>query len=261
MIQSTARPLVIGAINKENFYYSHTLPAKYSDWIDGLAWSSCGRGAALLASDWELASLLYEYGARIMSVGKDARNYAPLQVKPDWVASTTMPGFWYTVKPQAMAGPLALLWANGIARKLGKPQIDNDFNVIMSAKAMAASGFLYGILAKKSAWLRGYIDSMWLSHLYLGKKPASTMMWMAEENPFFAYIAGKKQSVAYPNMARTTEGATALESSVVPLEQCEPSAWIFRRDPYNRYNRLGTQQPESYTPLAQLVGDYLQSTL
>lgn len=196
-----------------------------------------------------------------MNVGKDARNYAPLQVKDDWVASTAMPGFWYTVKPQAFAGPAALLWANNIAKKVGKPEIKNSFNISINAKAMVASGFLFGILAKHMAWMRQHIDSVWLAHLYLGKKPSSTMMWMTEENPFMAYIAGKKQSVAYPDMCRTTEGSTSMESKVVPLSECEPSAWIFRRDPYNRYTRKGIIQNESYTPLAQLVGDYLQSTL
>jgi hypothetical protein len=226
------------------------------DWIDGLAWSSILCGAALKVGDTEIADLCRGYIRNILIVGKDARNYAPLQVKPDWVASTTMPGFWYVVKPQAFAGPAALTFANNCGAG-----IETTLDVTLQAKAMVASGFLYGILSKYSVWLRGYIDSMWFAHLMLNKKPASTMLWMTEENPFFAYIAGKKQTAVYPDPRRYTEGVTAAEKSVVPLKDCEPSAWIFRRDPFNRYTRAGIPMQQEYTPIWQLVGDYLQASL
>lgn len=256
MVDSPARPKVLEAFNKDNFYYSHVLPAKFSDFIDGMAWTGILCGAALKVNDIEIADLCRGYIRNILKVGKDARNYAPLQVKEDWVPSTTMPGFWYTVKPQAFAGPAALTFANNCGAG-----IETDLDVKLQAKMMVAGGFFYGILAKHISALRQHIDSMWFAHLMLNKKPSSTMLWMTEENPLFAYIAGKKQTVTYPDPHRFTEGVTAAEKSIVPLKDCEPSAWIFRRDPFNRYTRAGIPMQQEYTPIWQLVGDYLQDSL
>jgi hypothetical protein len=261
MTTDEARALLLSSINRENFYYSHELPFAYSDWIDGLAWGSLARGAALLKSDFEVADLLFEYTNRIVSIGKDARNFAPIQVKPDWVQSQSIPGLWYNVKPQAFAGPSALNWANQCAKKMSKPSVTDPFDVKSQAKWMVTGGWLWGMFAKHSEFLRGYIDSMWLAHLMLDKKPASTMLWMCEENQFFSYIAKKKCSVEYPEPHRYTEGVTEMQKTVVPLKDCEPSAWIFRRDPFNKYTRNGVPQPKMYTPIWQVVGDYLQSTL
>jgi len=256
MIDSIARPRVLSAFNKDNFYYSHVLAPSYTNFIDGMAWTGILCGAALEVGDNEIADLCRGYIRNILKVGKDARNYAPMQVKPEWIASTTMPGFWYKEKAQAFAGPAALTFANNCGAG-----IETTLNVTAEARLMVASGFLYGILAKRSVWLRGFINSLWFSHLMLNKKPSFTMNWMAEENPLFAYIAGIKQTVEYPDPHRYTEGTTAAVKDVVPLSKCEPSAWIFRRDPFMQYTRTGIPVLSEYTPIWQLCGDYLQSTL
>ena len=47
---------------------------------------------------------------------------------------------------------------------------------------------------------------------------------------------------------------------VVEMRYAKPSPWIFRRDPLVKYT--GTPHPDiEYTPIARLVGEYLQMTL
>lgn len=255
-----ARSLVLQAINPDNFYYSHILPPAYTNWIDGLAWGSLMRGAALLKEDFELASLFYEYTERIMTVGKDARNYAPIKVDEDWLMSSIMPGFWYKRKPQSFAGPVALKWSNRCAKLRNKPQVEDPFDIDVKAKLMISTGWLFGSLCRWFEYPRQHINSYWLAYLYFGKKPPKAMLWMAEENPFFSFIAGQKCVVEYPNYCRVSEGYEVVRETVVPISKCEPSAWIFRRDPFREYVRQGSIT-KCYTPIWQVVGDYLQEML
>lgn len=260
MTTNEARNLVIQAINQDNFYYSHVLPPVYTDWIDGLAWGSLARGAALLKEDFELASLFYEYTQRIMTVGENARNYAPFPVKEDWIASTIMPGFWYKKKPQSFAGPAALKWSNKCAKMKNKPLVENPFNIDRKAQLMTSTGWLFGNLCRWFKYPRQHINSYWLAYLCLNKKPPKAMLWMAEENPFFSFIAGIKCVVSYPELYRTSEGYEIMRKVVMPLCLCEPSAWIFRRDPFVEYVRKG-MPTKQYTPIWKVVGDYLQGLL
>jgi hypothetical protein len=104
---------------------------------------------------------------------------------------------------------------------------------------------------------------MFMAYLVSKNKPASSMFWMAEENPFFSYICGKKCDVAYPANVRFVNGKETTKKSIVPFQRAKPSIWPFRRDPFNNYEDAGNGELESdsYIPIYQVVGDYLQSTL
>lgn len=253
------RNKVLSSFEVVNFHYSHTLPRAYnSGFIDGMAWVGIMSGAAHKVGDTGLANSCDKFLLNLLLVGDDARNYAPLQARADWIASTSEPGFWYIVKPQAFAGPAALKFAVDNGAVIAIPA---KLDIKSTAKWIASSGFFFGLLARTSGSLRGYANSVWTAHLILGKKPSSTMLWMCEENPYFSYIAGKKCRVEYPPSRRFLNGQTSAEKSIVPLKDAEPSAWIFRRDPFNKYNGTPPLVNEEYTPIAQLAATYLQSTL
>lgn len=255
-----ARSQVLEAIHPDNFYYSHVLPPAYTNWIDGLAWGSLARGAALLKRDWEVASLFFEYTQRLMSVGKDARNYAPHPVQEGWLPSSTMPGFWYRQKPQSFAGPASLKWANRCANLARRPQVEDPFEIDRAARWMVATGWLWGQLCWWFKYPRQHLNSVWLAHLYLGRRPHRGLLWTTQENPFFSYIGGIPCRVNPPETYRTVGGYEVVRKKVVPLSRCEPSAWIFRRDPFVEYVRIG-EPAQRYTPIWWLVSEYLQSLL
>lgn len=258
---SEARADLIAALDPSTGYYSHTLPFAYnSGFIDGQAWTSIAWGACLLVGDLELAALFETFNLRLLGVGPDARNYAPAQLSQDWIHSTDLPDYWYLVKPQAFAGPAGIHFAIKCGAKIPDHLMKRVPDPIGNAKLMVMAGFAFGLLAKYD-FVQQYCNSMWTAHLLLGKKPSSTMMWMCEENPFFSYIAGKKCNVPYPLSTRYTEGTETKEKKIQKLSDCTPSAWVFRRDPFKRYSKLGQPQAQSYTRIWQLVGDYLQSTL
>jgi len=43
------------------------------------------------------------------------------------------------------------------------------------------------------------------------------------------------------------------------MKYAKPSTWIFRRDPLTKYE--GDRTDIEYTPIARLVGEYLQMSL
>lgn len=251
-----ARDLVLSAFEPNNYYFSQMLPFGYTNWIDGMAWVGLLCGASYKAGDTELAQKCELYLNRLMEVGPDARNFAPLPVTSEWVKSEKLPGMWFKQKPQSFAGPVGFRFAIDCGAHLNDP-----FHVKNKARWMTRGGWAFGYLVKYFSWLRQHVNSMFLAYLVLEERPPSSMLWLCEENPFFSYIAGKKCSVDYPNMARTSEGYSVDTDDIVPLSECKPSAWIFRRWPKSRYVREGSPQGARYTPTAQVVGDYLQSTL
>jgi len=255
----TARDIVVAAFDKKNYCYYHTSEHKPKSFIDGMAWAGVCCGAALKVKDKELADFCAGFLANLLLVGKDARNYAQSQPDSDWIPSTTMPGFWYLKKAQSFAGPAGLQFAIDNGAKLETPFKD----VKKTAKWMCAGGWLFGLSVKFLSSLRQHINSMFTAYLILGKKPSSTMLWMCEENPYFSYVAGKKCAVAYPPTRRFANGQEKTSKKVVQFQKAEPSAWVFRRDPFNEYCDAGSGQlmPYDYTPIAQVVGDYLQKTL
>ena len=250
------REEVLKAFHPETYYYSQFLPFGYTNWIDGMAWVGLLCGASYRVGDRELAGKCELYLNRLMIVGKDARNFAPMQVEDNWLPSKSLPGYWFKQKAQSFAGPTGLRFAidNGA-------QLNDPFLIKNQARWMVQGGWAFGYLVRWVRWLHQYLNSMFTAYLILGERPASSMLWLCEENPFFSFIAGKKCLGTYPDMRRTSGGYTEERDHIVPLVQCKPNAWIFRRGPYSEYVREGVTQDASYTPTAQLVADYLQSTL
>jgi len=252
------RAKVLSAFDPDTYYYSHELPFSYDGgFIDGMAWVGLLCGAAYKVGDLELAQAAERYLGRLLAVGPDARNFAPQKLDTDWVASATVPGYWYSVKPQSFAGPAALRFAIDNGAHLNDP-----FQAKSKARTFVAVGPVFGWAVSKwfGSWLQQHVNTMFLAYLILNKKPASSMRWLCEDNPFFQYIAGEKCVTEYPDPARTSDGKSEDTKDIVPLKDRKPSAWIFRNWPKTRYIRSGSPTKE-YTPVWQVVGDYLQSTL
>jgi hypothetical protein len=237
MNTAEARDLLVSSYDRDTGIYYHEIPKRDTDLIDGMAY----------------LSMLTKVGPTPLS----ARNYATKQVNAKWLPSS-VDGFWYYPKEQAFAGPAGVIFANN----QGGVQVDIPTSTTLrNAKLMVMGGFLFGIVAKWSESIRSSLNSMFTAHLILGKKLSSTMLWACDENPFFSYIAKKRCSVPYPPTSRYTTPEESVEKNIVPLANAEPSAWVFRRDPFKRYIPNGVPVDKQYTPIWQVVGDYLQSTL
>lgn len=251
-----ARKLVLEAFDEGTYYYSQVTPFGYTNWIDGMAWVGLLCGASHKVNDVELAQKCELYLGRLLEIGEDARNFAPMQVANDWFRSAKVTGYWYKKKPQSFAGPAALRFAIDSGAHLNDP-----FGVKGTARLYVRLGWFFGHGAKFIKWLRQHINSVFLAHLILEKRPAKSMLWMCEGNPFFSFIAGEKCEVEYPSLYRTSEGHSEDEDEIVPLKDRKPNSWIFRNWPKSRYVRDGTIQTTGYTPIWQVVAYYLQSTL
>ena len=260
MTTAEARQKVLEAFESSTFCYSQVLPLQYTDFIDGMAWVGLLCGASRLVGDKELAKICENFLSRLLAVGPDARNFAPKQVTSEWIKSPSLEGFWYREKPQSFAGPAGLRFAIDCGAPLNDP-----FQIKSKSRMMTLFGGLFGFaLSHSIPWLseglRQHINSMFLAYLVLGKRPATSLLWLCEGNPFFSYIAGIKCSVEYPDPTSMSEGHTVEENALVPLKDRKPSSWIFRDWVKSRYVREGTVS-QTYTPIWQVVGDYLQSKL
>jgi len=252
-----ARQRVLEAFNDSDYYYNHQIPYGYTNFIDGMAWVGLLCGACHLVNDEKLAEKCEGYLKNLLKVGPDARNYAPMQVSSDWIKSETMEGYWYRKKPQAFAGPAALQFAIYCGAKL-----DNPFNVKIRAWIMRLLNPAFGYLVRWFHWFRQHIDSQFLAHLINASKPPKSMLWMCETNQFFSYIAGIECEPCYPEVwKRFQNGDTGDVDYVVHLSERKPSAWIFRSWPKGKYTGTPPYEAKSYTPTAQVVGEYLQQHL
>jgi len=257
MTLEEARKLVLKSFNKSDFYYNHQSPHGYTNFIDGMAWVGLLCGACHLVDDKELAALAENYLRMLLKVGPDARNYAPMKVRDDWIKSETAPGFWYRKKPQSFAGPAALLFAINCGAKL-----DNPFNIESRAKWMRFLNPFFGYLVRWFHWFRQHINSQFIAHLINDSKPPSSMLWLCEENPFFSAIAGIECSVEYPkSWSRFQKYETKDVDDIQPLKNRKPSAWIFRSWPKAEYTGALPYAGSAYTPTAMVVGEYLQQHL
>jgi hypothetical protein len=250
---------VLGAFDATGGSFRHVMPYRYTDFIDGMAWVGVLCGASMKAGDAELSEKCVTYLQSLINVAKDARNYAPTQVKPEWKASTNMPGYWYKEKAQASAGPLSLQFAVKCGAAITVPDYLKD--KWKSADRLSMLGWAFGFMCKPISFLRQYTNSIWLAHLATGKKPASTMLWMCQDNPLYSYIAGKKCSAEYPDLHKTSMAETVEKKDIVPMAKREPDIWVFKNWPYDEYVRSGQVAAEQYVPLCRVAGDYLQSTL
>ena len=201
------RDQVISAFRPEDGYtYSHELPYKYTNYIDGKFQVAMLYGAARIAFDKELMTLSSGFLTNLELVGPDARNFAPSSLAPEgWMHSETMQGFSYKQKPQSFAAPAALSWAG-----MGDtPPLAHLFVAIAP---------LYG-------WglplLKQHLNSVMLAHLVTGKTPPKSMHFLAEGNPIYSYIYGEKCSATYRNTgawpAKDYPGRVKPEGNYTPL--------------------------------------------
>jgi hypothetical protein len=240
-----ARIEVIKAFDPMSGCYYHKTDYRHHNFIDGMAWCGLLTGAARRKGDKALTELGSFYLGKLLAVGKDARNYALHQVDEEWIASTSMPGYWYLQKPQSFAGPAGLHYAG-----LGpRPAVAPVFRCI---------AWVYGLTYPL---FESHLNSIMLAFLIDGKKPPATLEKICLSNPFYAAIYGERVYQEYPPMYRYTEGFSETHNTIVPLANCEPSSWVFRRNPYKEYQCKGVVEQHGYTPIWQVVGEYLQEML
>jgi len=245
------------AFNDSNGYFYHTIPHGYSNFIDGMAWVGLLCGASYKVGNIPLAKKCETYLQNLIDVGKDARNYAPLPVQDNWVASQSMPGMWYKEDPQSSAGPLGLQYAINCGAQINVP--DYLQNKIEQAKKLTTWGFVFGISARSVSSLRQHLNTMFMAYLVKGKSPSWSLRWAYKENPFFSFVGRKKCSVKYPSNIKLSNVTKITSWAVTELEYSKPNAWVFRRDPFVEYR--GDPTSQQYVPIWMVVGEYLQSTL
>jgi len=195
------RDRVISAFRPEEGYtYSHRLPFRYSNFIDGMAWVGMLCGAARIAQDWELIELTEGYLINLLLVGPDARNFGPTaKTSPEWERSAHMPGYSYKVKPQSFAGPAALRWA---VSKGARVDLSLVPDVTRTARALCLVSPLFGLLVKHIKSLRQHVNSVMFAHLLTDSNTPSTMKFLEIKNPVYQYIgsgAVVDTDFVYPN--------------------------------------------------------------
>jgi hypothetical protein len=166
---------------------------------------------------------------------------------------------YYKKKPQSFAGPVGLQLAIDNGANLQTP-----FSIHERAYLYTKIAWLYALVLEWpiiGKWMRQHLNSMWLAHLLVGKKPPKNLLWTARYNPFYSYIAGIKMDVEIPPDTRYTNGYTIERKYVVRLCERKPSSWIWRNWPKSEYMPEGKISDWSYTPIAYLAAKYFQETL
>jgi len=265
MVPTSLYPLrqeLLDAFHPDDAFYYPSEPHAYQALtIDGMAWTSLLMGAAQKVGDVDMVDYCVRFNGTIMNVAPNARIYAPLQVREDWKRSEDIWGMWYYEKPQSFAGPAALYWARNQGVEVNGKWEPSDPTA--TAKLFVSLGWFFGHLVKWVGWLEQHINSMFLAHLLLDKRPAGSMMWLCEGNPFFSYIAGRRVTVEYPDPRRYINGETVYRGEIVPLNKRKPSSWIYRVDPRKEYVDVSGEGygEKAYTRIWQLTAEYLQTTL
>lgn len=250
------RTEVLSAFDPESGCYSHELPRRYSNFIDGMAWVGVMCGCALKVGDIELAAACRRYLVTLIEVGADARNYAPME-REGWKPSTTIPGYWYKEKPQSFAGPAGLAFANQCGADIELVWVPD---IMSTAKMYVSLGWVFGYACRWVSALRQHVNSIMLAHLVAGQRPASSLSFLNYDNPFYSAISGVSRETDYATPLREwSEEKTVDGSGLVPMRDRKPNAWIFRNWPYTRYTGSGTLSSWYYTPTACLCGAYLQA--
>ena len=234
--------------------YSHVLPFRITNYIDGMFHVSMLLGAAIKAGDQELITLCTEYLEVLIALGPDARNfsYTPMD---GWEHTGDI---WVKRKPQSFAGPAALAWANRCGAGIEAHWVPE---VTGQAKVYCHIGWLFGYMVRWVKALRQHVNSIFLAHLLMGKKPSYSMKWLAYDNPFYMYIYGEPILFVFPVQRKYSNGGTIYEKVKQPFMDRGPSPWPAKNWPYAYYNKIGAPANERYTPLCQLVCLYLQQSI
>jgi len=203
--------------------YSHVLPFRIENYVDGQFHLAMLCGAAHLAGD----DLVRELAADWLTIlPHRCRNWAARPV-PGWDRG---PGIWTKRGEQSFAGPAAYTWAHKCGVALPDPEVD----ISGVAGALRLIGGVYGALVRFVKPLRQHISSVMLSYLLADRTPPSTLRFTARNNPLYAYQFGVVRKWQYPT-----------DSSPWPAKM----VWGQR------------EKPIRYTPTCQLTADMLQSTL
>jgi len=228
----TNRELVINSFDQDHMCgFSHVVPFRYTNFIDGMAWVSVLAGASHMVGDTEVENLCVRYLTTLVTVGDDARNFAPFPVKDNWLPSRAFQGYYYKEKPQSFAGPCSYLWASECGCALPTDFVDD---VRSTAKLYCWLAPLYGLLVNRLDFLKQHLNSVMFAHMLVGKKPPSSLEWTTKDNPFYAYLYGTTVDFEY-----------SKHVSAWPAKH----VWGYDED------------RDTYTPVCQLASEYLQSTL
>lgn len=238
----------------DRYAYSHMIPYRITNYIDGLFHQSILCGAARLVGD----DLIFNYSAnwimQLIACGPDARNF-DTQVHSGWEQNVEQ-GLYVKRKPQSFAGPAALAWANKCGANIPRVWVPD---VSSTAKLFVRCGWAFGYLVRWVSWLRQHVNSMFLAYLLLGKIPPSSMEWLAYDNPFYKLIYGKKYVIAqWPLGYKSNDGKLVDSNTPVEFKDREPDAWPVKNHPYRRYVREGVALGWRYTPLCELATFYSQ---
>lgn len=253
------RQEVIAAVRPDEAYATiQILPFQYTNWIDGMAWCGITCGACLKYGDAEIADLLTRYLINLILVGTDARSFATEPVDDSWVRSTNMTDFWYRKKPQSFAGPVGLYYAIDCGAGITPGWVKAPH---FTAKVFTWLAPWFGHLVKHFEWLRQHVNSMFLAHLLLGRKPPQSMQWLAHDNPFYLYLYRIPLETEWPDLHKYSEAHIEERQDFVPFEEREPDSWVAKNWPYHRYVRTGTAFERHYVPFCELASRYLQATL
>jgi hypothetical protein len=249
------REKVKSAYRPENAYtYSHVIPFKYTGFIDGMAWNGPLLAGCYLVGDMELALYPEGFLNNLILVGKDARNFGPTDEVPDsWKKSEKMPGFSYKVKPQSNAGPMALYYAIKQGACVDPGWVKDPTS---HAKLLTRLGWLFGFLPIKQ-----HVNTMFFAYMLLGKKPSSSMKWLAYDNPFYLFLYNKQHETEWPNQAKLKNDKLVKQKKKVELKDREPDSWPAKNYPYKKYVGDEPRGDEEYTPICELASIYLQMSL
>jgi hypothetical protein len=250
-----ARNMILDSFDDRGCY-SHEVPFTYSNFIDGMAWIGLLCGACHVAGDDELIKKTERYLSILLRVGKDARNFAPKQVNPEWKKSENIDGLFYLEKPQSYAGPFALQFAIQCGAKL-----DNPFDKEKSAEFFADWSNLYGYLLNipwfGKKYMRQHLNTIMVACLVSRKKPGESLEWLYKSNPFYAYIAGVNMDVEYPPDTVYSDEKIIEHKDIQEISKREPSPWVWKQWPTKECIGNGTIL-KKYTPVAYLTAYYLQ---
>ena len=226
------RSEVIAAFEPSIYAYSNMTPYVTNNFIDSKYMLCILAVACEKAGDTEIQNLCNKSLNMLADVGKDARTYAnSTPSSGTWKESKTHLSLYYKEKPQASAGNMMAQWArqNGIT-----VTVDEDKTLI--AKSLCLIAPLYGYVIRWIPKLRQHINTVFLSHLLLGKTPPNSMHFLAVDNPFYSWLYGEKCNIKYP---------------------VDKGAWPAKIWPDGDYPSKGKE----YSPVCQLAADFLQSTL
>ena len=255
---------VLESFDPSTGYYYHTLDKTYDGFIDMLAWVGWMACGCKYVEDNELMTKCQNCVNTVLTVGKNARTFAPYQVDTDWKQSASMPGFWYKEKAQSFAGPSAWYKMKKLGITVADP-VGSPFtmkSVEREAKTIALAAPALGYLANWISGLRQHINSTWLALEILERKSPSSMSWTKYDNPFYRAIDGEPYTDldAMPQMlVKWTNAIENDTKTLQPLSKGGASDWIWRRDPYVEHLTSESSKTEKiYTPTALLVAAYFQ---